>query len=343
VTPVWAFAFYVGGRPMAGWPVELPCCFIGRVIGDTLTVYGREYRNNSVDGWIVSVAADGTVRDGERVTYSNCCPEVWDVGPDGVAYGIVHHFGDSPEAPKSSDFLAVGFAGAPAGFPVAIDGIASEPAFDAAGRIHVTVLPLDGPSRTLVFGPDGRAVVGGSGELEIRASDDCVGIEGSCEVPAAPLLGADGTTFVIGTDWGPPAVLVAVAISSSGQIMGGWPYRSDAWLQATGFYHPGDSDPFSNLAAPAVGTDSTLYLPLQARDATVGGSIVAVGPDGQVRPGWPVELRRPGAEFWSVVVGSDGTVYALAIEPETGDASSASILAIAPDSTVLWTTTIVDP
>ncbi len=35
--------------------------------------------------------------------------------------------------------------------------------------------------------------------------------------------------------------------------------------------------------------------------------------------------------------------YALAIEPETGDASSASILAIAPDSTVLYRTTIIDP
>jgi hypothetical protein len=34
---------------------------------------------------------------------------------------------------------------------------------------------------------------------------------------------------------------------------------------------------------------------------------------------------------------------AFAIEPEAGGASSASILAIAPDSTVRWTTTIVDP
>jgi hypothetical protein len=62
-----------------------------------------------------------------------------------------------------------------------------------------------------------------------------------------------------------------------------------------------------------------------------------------MRPGWPVELRRPGAEFWSVTVGSDGTAYALAMEPEPGGTSSASILAIAPDSTVRWTTTIVDP
>jgi hypothetical protein len=42
------------------------------------------------------------------------------------------------------------------------------------------------------------------------------------------------------------------------------------------------------------------------------------------------------------VVGPDGTVYALAIEPEPSDASSATIIAIAPDSTVIYATTIVD-
>jgi hypothetical protein len=82
---------------------------------------------------------------------------------------------------------------------------------------------------------------------------------------------------------------------------------------------------------------------VQARDATVGGSLVAVGPSCEAGCGWPVELRRPGAEFWSVVVGSDGTVYALAIEPESNDTSSASILAIAPDGTVVHTTTIIEP
>ena len=56
-----------------------------------------------------------------------------------------------------------------------------------------------------------------------------------------------------------------------------------------------------------------------------------------MRPGWPVELKRAGSEFWSVVVGPDGTAYALAIEPESSPTSSASILAIAPDSTVRYT------
>jgi hypothetical protein len=93
----------------------------------------------------------------------------------------------------------------------------------------------------------------------------------------------------------------------------------------------------------AVVPDSTLYLPLQSSAGVVGGTLVAVERDGQVGPGWPVALKRRGAEFWSVVVGADGTVYALAIEPESGDGSSAGILAIAPDSTVLSVTTIIEP
>ncbi len=84
-------------------------------------------------------------------------------------------------------------------------------------------------------------------------------------------------------------------------------------------------------------------MPLQARNDKVGGSLIAVGPDGRERAGWPVALTRPGAEFWNVAVGSDGTVFALVIEPEAREAYSASILAIAPDSTVLYTTTIIEP
>ena len=82
---------------------------------------------------------------------------------------------------------------------------------------------------------------------------------------------------------------------------------------------------------------------MQARDSDVGGSIIAVAEDGQVRPGWPIELKRPGSEFWSAVVGPEGTVNALAIEPEPEGRSSATILAIAPDGTIMYRATIVDP
>lgn len=94
---------------------------------------------------------------------------------------------------------------------------------------------------------------------------------------------------------------------------------------------------------PAIGPGNILYLLHPPRSANVGGSIVAISPNGQVGQGWPVELTRPGAHFRMVDVGADGTVYALAVEPEGSDRSSATIVAMAPDSTVLWTTTIVVP
>jgi outer membrane protein assembly factor BamB len=193
-------------------------------------------------------------------------------------------------------------------------------------------------SRVFVFDPQG-AVAASSAELPIQTGV-VVFADGPYEcaapIPGPPLVSRDGTMFVFSEI--DDAVF---ALDPSLEVMPGWPFELSTPLVRPFYSQYEISCP--SVALPAVGPDSTLYLPLQARDTTIGGSLVAIGPDGPVRPGWPVELRQPGAEFWSVVVGSDGTVYALAIEPEPGDTSSASILAIAPDSTVLWTTTIVEP
>ena len=151
------------------------------------------------------------------------------------------------------------------------------------------------------------------------------------------MVAQDGTIIVFSEI--DPAVF---AISPTRTVLPGWPYRPPSSLE-----HPGASDPRNELscapiARPAVGPDGVVYLPLSAGNEKVGGSIVAVGKNSRVRPGWPVELQRAGAEFWSVVVGADGTAFALAMEPEPDNHSSATILAIAPDSTVRYRTTIVD-
>jgi hypothetical protein len=156
--------------------------------------------------------------------------------------------------------------------------------------------------------------------------------------PRPPLVAENGMTFVYSEIQN-----TIYALDPNLTPMAGWPFEPGAPLQRRDPEREGDGINCASLATPAVDPGGTLYLPLQARQQSVGGTLMAVGSDGQVRPGWPVELRRPGAEFWSLVVGSDGTVYALAIEPEPGNSSSASILAIAPDSTVFWTTTIIDP
>jgi hypothetical protein len=97
------------------------------------------------------------------------------------------------------------------------------------------------------------------------------------------------------------------------------------------------------LATPAVGPGDVLFLPQAAPAAMAGGSLVELSPDGHVPPGWPITLRRPGAAFWSVVVGPDGTLWALAVEPEAAGQSSATILAITPDGTVRSRITVVEP
>ena len=94
--------------------------------------------------------------------------------------------------------MAVSAEGVSAGFPISIEGMASKPAFDAAGRILVTVVGKEnGPARALVFDASGNVAVGGSGNLGVGATDLCVGIEGSWRSLAAPLVGPDGTRYVI--------------------------------------------------------------------------------------------------------------------------------------------------
>jgi len=152
--------------------------------------------------------------------------------------------------------------------------------------------------------------------------------------------GTRRTTFVI--DLIASRTIVA-GVSPSGQVTAGWPYRSDAAHQGTVSCPAGKDCHGYTLATPTIGRGNVLYLLNSAASPSVGGSIVAVDPDGREHSGWPVELTRPGAAFWAAVAGADGTAYALAIEPESGNTSSASILAIASDSTVLWTRTIIDP
>lgn len=347
VSSVRAFAFDRGGRLMAGWPVLVRPTWpteAGYVVGEELTVLEQQTLTDTPSAdrashgvWVTTIEASGAIRSGIMVPQFDDCCEEWVVGPGGVAYGVVHHFGDAPSAPKSSELVAVSLDGVPRGFPVAIDGLASQPALDAAGRLHVTVIQLDGRTRVLVLDANGHAV-GGSDELEIQATGQCIGIEGSCEVPAAPLVSLDGTTFVSAFR----DRTTVVALDPSGHVMTHWLYRSEVTAQATGNCAADEICEVFNLAGPAVSPGNVVYIISATKTSIAGGSIVAVGPDGRVRPGWPVALRRVGSAFWSVVVGSDGTVYALAIEPEPSDTSSATILAIAPDSTALYTTTIVE-
>jgi len=345
-SPMGAFAFDSNGRLLGGWPVDLQgYAFTGRVVGDELTLFAGSSLGDviaegkpSEEGGLVTVAADGAIRSGARAPmFETCCR--WAVGPDGIAYGVASVSGPDEGSEEVSRITALDLSGERAGWPVSFDGTPSGPAFGPGGRIVLTVASLvRSTSRVLVFDRDGKAALATSTDLPIATAEYATAGGCSADTPRSPLVAQDGTIFVFSE-----LDTAVFAVDPLLKVVRGWPYRPAEPLVRRDSRYVKEDAYCPSLAIPAVGPDSVLYMPLQARDTTVGGSIVAVGPDGRVRPGWPVELRRPGAEFWSVVVGSDGTAYALAIEPETGDSSSASILAIAPDSTVLYTTTIIEP
>lgn len=351
-SPIAAFALDSRGLMLAGWPVALEgSYFTGRVIVDDLTLFAHRPLGDVIDGgqpaaegWLATITAAGVLTDGVRVPMAqSCCGPVWAVGPDGVGYQVEPGALSEGGTAERSRITAFDQSGVRPGWPVSIDGIASGIAFGPDGRIVLTVASsVRRTSRVLAFDRDGENVAASSAEIPIATVDEFTGDTGGCVtgVPESPRVAQDGTTFVYSD-----VVTAVFAVDPSLATISGWPFEPPSPLVRArpGYESEHEAGYCPAPVVPAVGPDGTLYLPLQARDETVGGSIVAVDPDGRVQPGWPVELTRRGAEFWSVVVGSDGTAFALAIEPEAGDTSSASILAIAPDSTVLNTTTIIEP
>jgi hypothetical protein len=337
-----AFAFDRFGGSMAGWPVDLPGEVWGsqtRLVDDRLYVVAHASGppdpvtgQYSAAWWLMTVAADGTLRVGTRYEVPDAQNSgSVQIGPDGTGYQVTY-------VDSATEITAVDLDGARAGWPVRIQGYSSDPVFGPRGRIYVTGALTDpGTTRTLVFDRDGRAVPVGSGVLPIAAMSTWTGAGPG--LPAT-FVAEDGTVFLL-SDVGSRTTVFG--LDPSGKIMVGWPYRAGVGLQWQGSCPRNVAGCGVSLATPAVGRGDVLYLPQSAPDATTGGSLVAIGPDGRVRPGWPIVLKRPGAAFWSVVIGPDGTAYALAVEPEGGGRYSATILAIAEDGTVRYRTTLVEP
>ena len=258
------------------------------------------------------------------------------LGPDGTGYGISYS-GDDGTGPVQSEVQAFDMAGPRTGWPLRIDGFVPSIAFGSDGSIHVTSEVDALTSRTYGFGPDGRSLANKSRVLPITAANEW---SGAGPGRSATMLASDGTAYVRGESSGRTFVF---GLDPSGTIMDGWPYVSTVEPQWKGACSGQDTGCGVWQATNAVGPDGTLFLIQAAPHDKTGGSLVAIAPDGTVRPGWPVYLTKAGAAFWSVDVGADGTAYALAVEPETGRTTSATILALAPDSTVRYRTTVVEP
>ncbi len=334
-------AFDLNGQALPGWPLEIEDVVTGRIVQDDLMLIVKPYvgdvseTDTPENVFLALVDAYGVAVFGPEVPFE-CCEHSWAVGPDGIGYGTTHRDWDTS---VKTDVAAFGTDGLRAGWPITIDGNVSELAFDGQGRVYSVVgSPNAEPARTLVIGQDGRILPSGSSEQAIVSSSLWTGAGPG--YPGAPIVAQDGTAFIVSSAYEMTDVL---ALDPSGQRVAGWPYHSDLGLQETGFCPPGDTGCGGFRVAPAIGPGNILHVVHTPLSAAGGGSVVAIGRDGRVIDGWPVTLTRSGSEFWSVVVGANGTAYAMAVEPEPNGSHSATILAIAPDSDILYNVTIVEP
>jgi hypothetical protein len=294
----------------------------------------------SFDSGLVTIAADGAITNGVRVTdVGHCC--LWRVATDGLAYGVAPASTDSSPQSRLSSITVLDGSGARPGWPVSFEGVASEPTLTPNGRALMVASTDRITSHVFAFDRAGGAPPDVSLGLPL-ATVSFDGDTGGCSpsIPQAPVVAQDGTIYVYGE-----MQTAILALDPSLSVKAGWPYRpTQAFVEARpGLESEHEAGYCPPPVVPATGPDGSLVLPLQAASAGVGGSLVALDPDGRMRPGWPVTLERPGAEFWSVVVDADGTAFAVAFEPESGGTSSATVVAIAPDSTVRYTITIIEP
>jgi hypothetical protein len=335
-----AFGFDEDGRPMHGWPVETESTLAGRTVGDALWLMISPYAGDTPSSeslYMLQVLADGRRSQGVSTDIESG-DDMWAIGPDTIGYHTRHYDWSATNlADVTSEVTAFDMTGPRAGWPVTIDGNASEMAFDAFGLAYLLVgSPDSAPTRSMVLDKDAHVLPAGSDALEITSSSPWDGA--GAEFPGPPIVGADGHLYVVDTEGGDLTVL---GVTSDGQPMPGWPYQSSTGIGWTGYCDPGSTGCGHLRTKPAVG-DDLVYLVNAPSSRSGGGSVVAITSGAHVRSGWPVGLTRAGAMFWSVEAAPDGGVWALAIEPE-GRSASATILSIADDSTIRSSTTIVEP
>lgn len=353
-----ATAFSATGRRLTGWPVDLTKA-LGTDYRDANQAVVVGSRLFVLMGWgklrLVRVAADGTIAAGKVVDLqlsepSEEGPSVhWTraLGSDGTGFAVRKVFdGDS----VTSFITAFGLDGPRAGWPVKVAGNASVPTVGPNGRAYVVVAAADWRSAWVrVFEKGGTRVGGWSPRLAVVPESAWRGAGAPIEGPAAPVVARDGSAWLVGERVGVPG-MKAWALTPSGNVRSGWPVRSDSHVSDAGRCDC-STGCGTGRVEPIAGPGGVLYVALDARTSTVGGRIAALDTRGRNRPGWPITLTRPGASFWSIAVGANGTVYALAAEPErrSGDRyctvikSSATILAIAPSGAIRYRLTVVDP
>ena len=340
-----AFAFGPDARPLSGWPVRVPPIGAARIVDTDLALLADVALTDiespdvpSHEARLIRIHADGRLEDGTAEPLLPGCCGPWSIAPDGVAYaaGFDGWDGSPSDPPQHTTLNALDLRGVRTGggWPASVPGIASGPAYATDGGLLLAAASATRPGTVVrAVDPDTGQNGAASGALSIQSLDigavDCTAGE-----PEAPIVDAAGRIFQFST-----LDTQIHGLNPDLSKRPGWPILIPGALETPGFSQ-GGLDCFAPVT-PVPDGRGGLVLVLEARNERVGGSIVQVDEHG-VRPGWPVELRRAGARFWSIAVGDDGTVYVVAVESAGRNRWSSTILALEPDSTVRYRTTILD-
>jgi hypothetical protein len=297
-------------------------------VGPDGTLYTRQGDS------ILAYGSDGAVKPGWPATgWSNVS-----LDPSGRVYLSWWKFreisGISMEGPGEAletRIAAVDENGQPyAGWPVTIEGAASEPAFGPDGTVYVTREIYASGSATdsvLAFDASGRPKPGWP--ISVPVQDILLrSLPGvSAAAPDPPQVGTDGTVFFGAEEADPSSPGILEEVDPSGRPKPGFPASID-WGSSSNLFFGYGSGWF------AVGRTGLVFT-------TTGYSVLAVGPDGKAASGWPVK-----APEHTIVMAADpepdGGLLVQALEsslvtvsPAAGQGSSQAmgdrLAALAPD------------
>jgi hypothetical protein len=316
---------------LPGFPVQLESWQTGsldrrgaRVIGSNVvvgTLDAVDEELGTATARLLTIGGDGSLTEGfplDDVAF--CCA----VGPDGIGYASSAEPHD--DGTQTTTLSAIGMDGLVDGWPLAVEGTASGPAFAPDGDVYLTSWIDDGSRITRVH--DGTPV-SSVDRLESIAWDP------RFDGPVPPLVNERGQASVMIDDR-------MLRLDGAGTSAPGWPYEPDTSWAERGTCAPQDTGCQPWLEQPRLAPRGLVYA-LESGPDGKGERITVVNPDGSIRSGWPVTLQRPGATWDSVTIGENRIAYAVAVEPEPKSKASISILAFAPNSERLWIRTLIEP
>ena len=230
--------------------------------------------------------------------------------PDGSVYLVAQEETARPGSSwagiwHASYLAALDAAGRPrAGWPYVSDVPLSDPSFGPHGTLYLAAgfqigwpdVPASAARvhAVIALRPDGSLVPGWPFALPAGTAAAATWTSEGMDMvyPQPPAVGADGSVYVVATKgtWGQsPAGNgdLVFALDPNGQVKAGWPYAIA--LARGGFVVATGGGP--GATPPAIGPDGTVYL-LHLVGTLQSGhdEILALGPGGRIRRGWPAAL-----------------------------------------------------